>query len=109
MTIDKLRKTVIKNCICYYFNGIININDIDLYNILIDEKSYKNIFIYHVTYIVKPLLIIFSEVNDYVKDYDGNKYVKLFPSDEKHVRMPDKTKCLVRNMESNISDICCDK
>ena len=28
---------------CYYFNGIINITDLDLDNILLDEKSYENI------------------------------------------------------------------
>ena len=28
-----------------YFDDIININDLDLDNILLDEKSYKHIFI----------------------------------------------------------------
>ena len=29
----------IKNCRCYYFGDLININDLNLDNILIDEKS----------------------------------------------------------------------
>ena len=45
MESNDLRKTDIKNRICYYYNGIININDIDLENILLGEKSYKNMCI----------------------------------------------------------------
>ena len=37
---NHLKEIHIKNCICYYFNGIININDLDLDNNLIDEKSH---------------------------------------------------------------------
>ena len=40
----------IKNHTCYYFDYIINVNDIDLDNILIDKKSYENILIYDVAY-----------------------------------------------------------
>ena len=39
----------IKSCICYYFDDIININDLDLNNILLNEKSYKHFWIYDVT------------------------------------------------------------
>lgn len=56
-------------------------------NILLDEKSYKNMFIYHVTYAiskgVKLLRIVFNEVNSYIKDYDRTKYLALFPLDDK--------------------------
>ena len=37
---DELKEIDIKNCTCYYFNHIIKIEDFDLNNILIDEKSY---------------------------------------------------------------------
>ena len=44
---------------CYYFNDIINVNDLDFYNFFLDVKSYENIFIYFITYKtmhgVKPL------------------------------------------------------
>ena len=39
-----------KNRTCYYFDGIINIYDLDLDNIWFDEKSFEKIWIYHVTY-----------------------------------------------------------
>ena len=36
---DELKEIDIKNCTCFYFNDIINIEDFDFNNILIDEKS----------------------------------------------------------------------
>ena len=38
-------KVRIKNRTCYYFDDIIKLEDFDLDNILIDEKSYENILI----------------------------------------------------------------
>ena len=37
---DKLKEIDIENYMCYYFNGIIKIEDFDLEIILIDEISY---------------------------------------------------------------------
>ena len=39
----------IKNGTCYYFDDIININDLNL-DILLVEKSYDNILIYDISY-----------------------------------------------------------
>ena len=39
---NELKEINIKNRICYYFDDIININDLDLDNISVDEKSCKN-------------------------------------------------------------------
>ena len=36
---DELKEISIKNRTCYYFDDIIKIEDFDLDNILIDEKS----------------------------------------------------------------------
>ena len=36
----EFKKIDIKNCICYYFDDIMKIEDFDFDNILIDEKSY---------------------------------------------------------------------
>ena len=57
-----------------------------------DEKSYKNILIYyigHVTikkdlkiYSVNHLYLIFSNVNGYFEEINGNKYLMLFPTNE---------------------------
>ena len=42
-------KTVrIKNSMCYYFDDIIKLEDFDLANILVDEKSHENILIYDI-------------------------------------------------------------
>ena len=48
--------TEIHICVCYYFNGIININDLDLDNTLIDEKShtkFHKIQSLHVLFLIK--------------------------------------------------------
>ena len=51
---DEFKEIHIENCTCYYFDGIIKIEDFDLHNIFIDEKAYKNILIYGISY--KPLI-----------------------------------------------------
>ena len=70
----------------YFFNDIINIKKLDLNNVKIDEKSYKNIFMYYVGYVtikdskyvkiysVNPLYLIFDKVNGYFGEINGNKY-----------------------------------
>ena len=40
----------IKNCTSYYFDGISKLEDFDIGNILIDEKSHKKILIYDISY-----------------------------------------------------------
>ena len=44
-----LRKVRIKNCLCYYLDYIIKLEDFDLDKILIDEKSLENILIYDIS------------------------------------------------------------
>ena len=65
-----------------YFNGNIKFEDLDFDNILLDEKSYKNILIYGVLYKIligaKPLRIICNKVDRFLRDYDGTKYLVLF-------------------------------
>ena len=52
---DKLKQIDIKNCMSYYFDGIIRfwIRDIDFSDILLDEKSYnknnENILLYDIS------------------------------------------------------------
>ena len=59
-----------------------------------DEKSYKNIFIYHIGHVtvkdlkyVKinsaiPLYLIINEINEYIEEGNGNKYLTLVPRGE---------------------------
>ena len=64
---DKLNEIDIRNRTCYYFDDIIEIQDFDLDNILIDEKSYENILFYNISYQrlidTKPLRIRFDKID----------------------------------------------
>ena len=63
-------------------------------SIKIDEKTYKNIFIYHVGYVtvrdlsyVKPnsintLYFIIDKIKGYIKESNGNKYIILVPTND---------------------------
>ena len=63
-----------KKCTCYFFDDI-NIKEFDPNNIKIDEKSYRNIFIYYTGYptikkdvkfcSINPLYVIFGKLNGY--------------------------------------------
>ena len=44
----RFKDTDTKNCACYFFYDMINIKNLDPNKIKIDEKSYKNILIYHI-------------------------------------------------------------
>ena len=60
--------------------------------IILDEKSYKNILIYDIGYVrvkdskyviinsVNPLYLIFNRVNGYVEEIYENKYLTLVPT-----------------------------
>ena len=65
------------------FDNIIKLEDIDFGNILIDEKSHKNILIYDITLIgSKPLRIRFDKTDGFIKIYDGTRYLILFGSEK---------------------------
>ena len=40
---NELKRAFLKNCTCYYFDDIIKLEDFDVDNILIDQKSHENI------------------------------------------------------------------
>ena len=75
----ELKEINIKNHTSYYFDDQIKFKDFDLDNILIDEKSYKNILVDYIsskTWIVdKPLCIKFNKVDGCARVYDGNSYL----------------------------------
>ena len=83
---DELKEIGIKNCTCYYFDDMIRDMDIDFENILFDEKSYKNryvnILIYYISYETfmgaKRLRIRFDKINEFIKIYDGIRYLVLY-------------------------------
>ena len=61
---DELKEIDIKNRMGYYFEDIIKIEDLNLDDVSIDEKWYKNILIYNISHknlIANPLRIIFHK------------------------------------------------
>ena len=58
------------------------IQDFDFDNILLDEKSYKNILNYDVSYKTligtKHLCIAFNKEHGFIRDYHQTKYLVLF-------------------------------
>ena len=65
---------------CDYFDHIININDLNLYNISLDEKAYEIILLYDVEYKygVRPLRIIFNKVDGYFRKMIELKFQDYF-------------------------------
>ena len=47
---NNLKEINIKIRTCYYIDDIVKFEDFDLENILLDEKSYQNIFVYEILY-----------------------------------------------------------
>ena len=47
---NEFKKVRIKNRRCYHFDDMIKLEDIDIDNILTDEKSHENILIYDISY-----------------------------------------------------------
>ena len=70
---------------CYYFDDIIKFEDFNIDNILIDEKSYKNILVYNISYKslidAKPLPIRFDKMDGFILVYDEIRYLVLIGSD----------------------------
>ena len=82
---DKVKETYI-NRTYYFFNYIINIENFDQ-NIKMNETLYKNILYwknskYVKIYSANPLYLIFSNVNGYFEENNGNKYLTLVPTNE---------------------------
>ena len=89
---NKVTNVNIKNRTYYFFNDIIDIENFNPINIKTDEKSYKNILIYYIGYViikeyvkinsVNPLYLMFNKMNGYFEESYGNKYLALVPTNE---------------------------
>ena len=79
----------------------------DLDNILIDEKSYKNILSYNISYKSlsdhKPLRIRVDKIDVFIRVYDGTRYLVLFGS-EKYDSIYDRIRYLI-SVKSDITSI----
>ena len=82
-----VKDTNIKNHTYYFFDDIINIKNFDPNKIKIEGKSYKNILIYCIAYVmikdskyvkinsVNPLYLIFNKMNGYFAEINESKYL----------------------------------
>ena len=82
-----IKEKNVKNQTYHQLNDRINIKDFDPNLLKIDKKSYKNIDIYYIGHItikdsdyikvnsVNPLYLIISEVDGYIKEKNGSKYL----------------------------------
>ena len=91
-------------------------------NIKIDEKSYKNILIYCIEFVtfkdskyikiysVKPLYLIFRNLNGYFEEINKSKYLTLVPTYEskekikKYEELWSKIRDLIRSIIKNPDD-----
>ena len=56
---NSIKGIEVKNCMCYFFDDIISIKNLEQNNIKTDEKSYKNISIYYNRYVtIKDLKFV---------------------------------------------------
>ena len=101
----------------YYFNDMINIKDFDSSLIKIDKKSYKNIGIYNIGYIiikkiddyksinsVNSLYLTIGKADGYIEENNGNKYLVFTSTDSiknvlaKFAKIWDKIKHLIETI-----------
>ena len=80
----------LKSRTCYFFDDMTSIEN----KIKVDEKSYKNILIYHIEFViikdfsyrtinsVNTLYLTINKMNGYIEDSNGNKYLTLISTDE---------------------------
>ena len=73
---------MILNSTCHHFNDLIKTEDCDSDKILIDEKSYKNVLVYNISYKTLigaiPMHIRSNKVDGFIRVYDVTRYLKLF-------------------------------
>ena len=55
---ENIKQINIQNCTYYFYNDMVNIKDFDSSLIKINKKSYKNIDIYNISYIITKTLVI---------------------------------------------------
>ena len=98
-----LEKVFIKNHIIILMT--IKLEDFDIDNILIDEKSHKNVLIYDISFKTligpKPLCVRFDKIDGFTRIYDGTRYLTLFGS-EKYDGIYNRLRCHI-SLKSGIT------
>ena len=114
---NKVKDINIKSHTYCFFDDIINIKNFDPNNIKVDKKSYKNILIYYIGYVtvkdskyvkinsVNPSYLIFSKLNGYFEEINGNKYLTLAPTNESKeiIRKYEELWSVIRDLITSIT------
>ena len=82
---NEIKEINIKMHTCCCFDDIIKIENLDLDNILIDEKPNDKILVYLISYInliAKPLRIRFDKIDGFIRVYNEIRYLVLFGSEK---------------------------
>ena len=82
------KQIIIKNRIYYFYNDMISLKDFESSLLKIDKKHYKGINVYYIgqitikkiddyesIYSVNPLYQQVNDVNGYIEEKNGNKYL----------------------------------
>ena len=84
---ENIKEINIKDRTDYFFDNIINIKKFSANLSKIDKKSYKNIDIYYIGYVIKndskyvnihsvnPFYFIVDKVDGFIEEKKGNKYL----------------------------------
>ena len=99
---NSVKEIDIKNRTYYFFDDMSNIKNIDLNKVETDEKSYKNILIYHIGYVtvknlsyvkintINPLYLNIDKINGHIEESNGNKCLMLVLTEAKRQRDNEK-------------------
>ena len=115
-----IKQINITNRTYYFFNEMINIKKFDSSLLKIDKKSYKNIGIYYIRYITiksisdyeninssNPLYLIIGEVDGYIEENNGNKYLTFASRKaEKYKKLWDEIKYHIQTINAGRSGKC---
>ena len=78
---NELKEMDINKCMCYYIDDIIKIEDFDPDSILINKKSFENIWLRNILYKnlidSKPLHIRFDKKDEFIRVCDGTGFLVL--------------------------------
>ena len=87
----------------------IKMEDVHFHNLLLDGKSFEDIFIYDALYKTligaKTLHIMFEKVGGLIRDYDGTKYLVLFEP-EKYDTIIDRIRYLSSRIKKQYYIYC---
>ena len=87
----KTKQLNIKNRTYYFHNDLINLKDFDPNLLKLDKKSSMDISIYYISYVTKkpeynidsvnPLYLLISELDGFIKENNGSKYLNIALTD----------------------------